>query len=306
MMDRLAHPFKIPQQGKSNMIKKIERILVAIDFSEPAFNALDTAVSIAEKCNATLYILYVKDDFIESVGLSSFLASSVSTNSSNILTALSIDIAKKSSVKPVLIEVTGNTAKQIVGSAMKYNCSLLVMGTYGASGYRDGHIGTTAYGVIKYAPCPIMIVPPGRKWTSFRRALLPTRPVLTALRHYDFIREIIERHSTLDILGFKSASDNAEIDMANSLGELKGKFNADKITPKVQWVTGNLITHLIVDNINKNKSDLVVVTPVIDVSNKQFYIGPNTHYVISNAKVPALVINRVQVQNGIFPKMPVV
>jgi nucleotide-binding universal stress UspA family protein len=286
------------------MMKKIERILVAIDFSEPSFNALETAVSLSEKCDASLYIMHVKDYIFEFLGANSFSINSVSNNSWSILTALSIDIAKKSTVRPILIEESGNTTEEIVKAAVRNNCNLVVLGTYGASGYRSGFIGTTALSVIKYVPCAVMIIPAQNKWTSFQRPLLPIRPVMTALRHYDLIRELVEKNSTLHILGLnKPESENAERDLSNSITELQDKLDADKITTRVQWSSGNSISQHVISNIHRNNPDLVVVTPAIDVSNKQFYIGPNAHYIINNAKVPTLIISRVNVQSGSLSKM---
>ena len=84
--------------------KKINRILVAIDFSEPSFNALETAACIAEKCGATLYLIHVQDNIFDFMGVSSLTMNSVANNSSSILTALATDIQRKSGIKPVIIE----------------------------------------------------------------------------------------------------------------------------------------------------------------------------------------------------------
>lgn len=56
------------------------------------------------------------------------------------------------------------------------------MGTHGASGFREFFIGTNAFAVVKHAPCPVLTVPPNRKWESFSNILFPVRNTARAWR----------------------------------------------------------------------------------------------------------------------------
>lgn len=279
-------------------MKKIQKILFAIDFSESSFNALDTAVYLAEKCKATLYILHVQDNIFDFIRVSALTINSVANNSSDILTALANDIQKKSGVMPEIIEETGYVTEGILKTVIKYRCDLVVMGTYGASGYRNGYIGTTAYSVIKFAPCPVLLIPSSRKWLSFKKPLFPIRSVMTALRHYDVVRNLIEEYSTLYILGlFATGEQNGVNDLTELVAEMKERLTADNIMAKAHSIGGSSISQNVLKQAEKNNADLVIVTPVIDVSTKQFYVGPHAHYIIHNAKVPTLVINRINVHS---------
>jgi nucleotide-binding universal stress UspA family protein len=276
------------------MTNKINRILVPIDFSEPSFTALETAGCIAEKCGATLYLVHVQDNIFDFMGVSSLSMTSVANNSSSILTALATDIHRKSGIKPVIIEEAGYVTEVIIKTAIKYRCDLITMGTYGASGYRSGYIGTTAYSTVKFAPCPVLLIPPG-KWTSFRRPLFPVRPVSTALRYYDILRNFLEDNSNLTILGLYNLESDSVEDLNGLVSEIEGRLTAKKITAKTVWGTENSIAKNILQQSERTNADLVIITPATDVSPKTFYIGPNTHDIIHNAKTPVLVINKVNV-----------
>jgi nucleotide-binding universal stress UspA family protein len=278
------------------MRHEIKKILVAIDFGEPSFNALNTAVCIAEKCGATLHIIHVQDHIFQFIGANAITINSVVNNSFSILTALASDIQKRSGIEPVLIEENGYATEMIVKSAVKHKCDLIVMGTYGASGFRNNYIGTTAYSVIKYAPCPVLIIPAGKKWESFEKPLFPVRPVITALRHYDTIRNLLKENSTLYILNLSSSSQpGAANDLNELVSEMKEKLNSDNITARIELNRRGPISQNILAQAEKSNSDLIIITPAIDVSPKHFYIGPNAHYVIHNARIPILVINKVNV-----------
>lgn len=285
------------------MNHKIKNILVAVDFSEPSLNALHTAVCMAEKSGASIYIIHVQDNIFQFLGANAITINSVVNNSSNILTALANDIERKSGIKPVLVEEDGYATEAIVKNAVGHKCDLIVMGSYGASGYRNNYIGTTAYSVIKYAPCPVLIIPSGRKWESFGKPLFPVRPVMTALRHYDVIRNFLKENSTLYILSLSySGQPGMTTDLNMLISEMEGKLTKDKITPKIEVNSEGSISQNILAQADLTKSDLIVITPAIDVSPKHFYIGPNAHFIMHNAKVPILVINKVNVYAISNPK----
>lgn len=273
----------------------ISRILVPIDFSEPSFNALETATSIAEKCEAVIYLMHVQDNIFDFMGVSSLTMTSVANNSSSILTALATDIHRKSGIAPVIIEDTGYVTEKIIKTAVKYRCDLITMGTYGASGYRSGYIGTTAYSTVKFAPCPVLLIPAGKKWTGFRRPLFPVRPVSTALRYYEIVQNMLEENSNLTVLGLYNFESDTVDDLNGLISEIEDKLSAKKITGKTIWGTENSLAKNILYQSEKANADLVILTPAIDVSAKTFYIGPNTHDIIHNAKTPIMVINKVNI-----------
>jgi nucleotide-binding universal stress UspA family protein len=274
----------------------IKRILAAVDFSEPSLNALDTAVCLAEKNNATLYIIHVQDNIFEFTGINGLTLNSTVNHSANILTALANDIGRRINTKPIILEEEGFATQVILKSIMSNKCDLVVMGTYGASGYRDGFIGTNTYSVVKYAPCPVLIIPPGKKWSSFKRTLFPVRPVITALRHYEVLKNFLFPGSFLEILGLSSGQRETKRDMERAVTDLQTRMAADDITASTCWEQGNSIPDNVLSQADKNNADLLIVTPAIDVSTKQYYIGPNAHRIIHQAKIPLLSINRVNVQ----------
>src|SRR5215208_7208620 len=139
----------------------IQKILVPVDLSETSLNALDTAVSIAVKQNATLLLLNVLEtvhgSFPDEPGYSTF---NNLFNTSDVLTALISAIQHSHNIKPEIFQEKGNVTDTIIKTSLAQQCDLIVMGTHGASGFRDGFIGSNTYNTIKYATCPVLSVPP--------------------------------------------------------------------------------------------------------------------------------------------------
>ena len=283
------------------MRQKIDNILIAIDFSEPALNALNTAVAIAEKTGASLFIVHAQDTVLEFIGISITNKERRRNNSENILTAMVNDISRKSSVQCMLIEEEGHASEIILRNAVKHDCDLIIVGTYGASGYKNGYIGSTTYNVIKFATCPVLVIPPDKAWTSFRQPLFPIRPLTTAVQHYDFIRNLLEPQSQLRVLCLSSSGEQKKINDLNELiAEIQKKLTEDKVSADIQWNQVSSIPQTVLMYADRDNSDLIVITPIIDISSKQFYVGPNAHTIIYCAKVPTLIINRVN--TNVFEK----
>lgn len=272
----------------------VSGIIVAIDFSEPSLNALDTAMSYAERHGAKLYIVYVHENIYELSGISSVSGSTFARNSSNVLAALATDIQRKTKIKPVIIEEEGFVPSVILKNALESRCDLIVMGTYGSSGYRSGYIGSNTYSIVKFAPCPVLLIPGGKRQEVFSRPLFPIRPVIANIKNYDILKNYLAPESTLYVLGLSPfAREGTLKDLNRIVTEMQVKLSEDRIDIQTQWNESNAIADSILIHAEKNNSNLIILTPAIDVSTKQYYIGPIAHRVIHLTKTPLLIINKV-------------
>lgn len=270
-------------------------ILVPIDLSESSLNALDTAVILATKKKAKLIILYIEDegmDFIvnEKNGLFH------QHDHTDVISALANSIQNKTGVKPEVVKNDGPVTACIIKTCIYNNCDLIVMGAHGASGYRDGFIGTNTYNVIKYAPCPVLTVPANKKWTQFRKIVFPIRPVTGALMRYDIVKNFISSDSQLNILGLSYRRMERVQNVLDEIAlEISKKIREDKIIAKTLWGNGNGIAEDVLSYSGEHNPDLLVVTSSLDVTNKPHFVGPNAQKIISHAKMPVLSIRKFSV-----------
>ncbi len=77
--------------------------------------------------------------------------------------------AKGASVQ--VVQTTGSSVSQIVDHAAKLDADYIVMGSHGHTALYDLLVGSTTHGVLKKAPCPVLIVPPApeKKGSKKRR-----------------------------------------------------------------------------------------------------------------------------------------
>lgn len=142
---------------------RIRRILAPLDFSEHSERALEWAVSMARKCDASLLLLHVVSPPTYPpmmVGL---------MDPTQFESGLREDAARK--LKEAEAKLQGITAAtrvrtgepfhEICTAAGEEHADLVVMGSHGRTGLAHVLLGSVADRVVRYAPCPVMVV--GRK-----------------------------------------------------------------------------------------------------------------------------------------------
>lgn len=277
-------------------VYKINNVLVPVDLSESSLNALDVAVNIAQKNEAALQVLNVEENILFNLEDISTSHNSNPVNSADVLQALTGAIQHTHGIQPKVIHEEGNVSDVIIKTAFLQQCDLIVMGCHGASGYREGFIGSNTYNVIKYASCPVLSVPRRKKITAFQNILFPIRPVTGALMPYNVVSHFANTNAVMEVLGLSFRITETGTSVLDTIvGEIKEQLIRDKVTTKLSWTESNTIADEIVRYANKISPDLIVVTTALDVISKAKYIGPHAQKIIHCSKSPVLSIKKVGV-----------
>jgi universal stress protein A len=140
-------------------VPRISRILVAVDFSFHASNALEWARSFAEAFGAKLILLHVIDAIAEigsdidgvMTGIDSFqLLRDEAHKCMGELKALIPDaqiVIREASARPAIVD-----------AALELNCQMIIMGTHGRSGLEHLLMGSVAEYVVRHSKVPVLTV----------------------------------------------------------------------------------------------------------------------------------------------------
>ena len=137
-----------------------QKIVVAVDGSDPSFKALNYAVKLAGLSRSKVVVLNV--------------ISLPPGTSAKTVEALKNELYKKSSeildraksksklegidIETRTVETSQSIVMAIVEFANKEKTDLIVMGTKGTSGYGKLMLGSVAAGVVSFADCPVLAV----------------------------------------------------------------------------------------------------------------------------------------------------
>jgi nucleotide-binding universal stress UspA family protein len=149
---------------------KFYKLLVAVDGSQPSFNAAEKAIDLAKKYKAKLFGLFVvspdiRFGYLDENSLHKLppdlrlIVSNIITAGEGYLTA----IRKKALRNRIKFESKvvlgkGSVVRTIVEFAEENGIDLIIMGTIGITGFKRLMLGSTASGVVTHAHCPVLLV----------------------------------------------------------------------------------------------------------------------------------------------------
>ena len=140
----------------------IQHVLVPIDFSTYAEQALDYAIALAKQLPARVTLLHViQPPAVVNVegGLwpsSTFLQDLEAEVTRDMETYLTRVTA--AGVKGERLVVHGVPFHQIIETAKEQQVDLIVMGTHGRTSLSHVLLGSVAERVVRLAPCPVLVV----------------------------------------------------------------------------------------------------------------------------------------------------
>jgi universal stress protein A len=141
---------------------KLNRIVVATDFSDVSLRALEAAFSLDLEPDAKLYLLHVMD---RPTGLDQFVGwvqPAIAELYEEAMDRLG-NLAPKNWRRNVTIErevVTGTPAKEIARFAREKEADMIIVGTHGRTGLARVLMGSTAESLLREAPCQVLVVKP--------------------------------------------------------------------------------------------------------------------------------------------------
>src|SRR5215475_12601363 len=145
---------------------KVERILCPTDFSEGSLQALSAATDIATKLGAELSVIYVLP-----------VMSAVPTDPTTVFEMQQVQQRqdlfhedahrrldemtrelKEKGIKGRVFVQHGDAAGEIVRVAEEQRIDLIVIATFGKTGWRRLAFGSVAEKVVRLAPCAVLVV----------------------------------------------------------------------------------------------------------------------------------------------------
>ena len=144
---------------------KIDKVLVATDFSEPSDAAVSYGKHFARAYGSSLHLLHVVDDISGRVTRSeglvpdmSRLQVEVEENAQRHLDEM-LSAPDRVALRAHTVVLTSSTpAQAIVSYARDEGVDLIIVGTHGRGGLANFFLGSVAQHVVRVAPCPVLTV----------------------------------------------------------------------------------------------------------------------------------------------------
>ena len=174
---------KSPRQSRRARVKP-QRILVPVDFSDSSARALRHAAKRAAESGGSLVIVHVVPADYGWLGIgrdeSRDLDRSLQRQAADRLRTFADENVGHD--LPADLEVRiGQPAEEIVAAARESKCDSIVLSTRGLTGLDRYLIGSVADRVARLAPCPVVLMRPGKRSRSRKQ----NRPDVLRFKHED-------------------------------------------------------------------------------------------------------------------------
>ncbi|MEW6304940.1 MAG: universal stress protein [Verrucomicrobiota bacterium] len=156
------------------------KILVPTDFSEASRCALPFAVSLARQFRASLLVAYVVPAMLpgELTHLGIVFEEVRLTKQAEEALRQWRERELPADLPVETLVLCGGPPHELARAAQDRGCDLIVLSTHGYTGWKHIALGGTAERVVRFAPCPVLVVradsPPPANPGEFKHLLLPT------------------------------------------------------------------------------------------------------------------------------------
>lgn len=280
----------------------MKKILVPIDFSDNAQNALHVAADLAVKSGAVLEMLHVDIASIYSTPLSDYaVAMPDATADRNYDETAGVELEKRKMAllsMPEYAKLTIQTRVQdgylyacVRNVAVEDNVDLVVMGTKGASGVSEFLVGSNTEKVIRTSPCPVLAVPANTEKFDPKIVLLPStlkndqsgvfRYVAQWEKMYDFLVKVLYINNPSGL-----PTDGSAEALKNRFAEAAGLKKTDVVLTSESFFEDNTILAA-ADQVN---ADLIVMATHQRQGLSHVLFGSITEDTVNHSNIPVLAV----------------
>jgi nucleotide-binding universal stress UspA family protein len=269
----------------------MKQILVAIDFSKCSIHALEYAISLANRVKANIIMVWVdntKSD--ESVFMEPADASRKEISKSF------EDLIAKYSPQLETGEINykirkGKVHIEVANQAKYSDAMLVIAGTHGVTGFEEFWIGSNAYRIVTYAPCPVITIRAGYKFKEeMERIVVPIDSTLETRQKVPFACSIAQIFDAeLHVLALYSTTIAAvRYKVDNYSKQVKSFLENEKVKFKMASIEADNITNASIDYAKEIDADLITIMTEQETTTANLFLGAYAQQMVNHSPVPVL------------------
>ena len=269
-------------------------VLVGIDFSKCSVHALEYAINFANKVRSDVLMVWVDNTRSDE---SVFPEHVVDTRKevTNSFRELINKYEKSLTGGSLSFKIRkGKVHHEIANQAKYSDVQLIVTGTHGVTGFEEFWIGSNAYRIVTYAPCPVITIRTNYKFApEIRKIVLPIDSSIETRQKLPFATKMAKYFdSEIHIVELYSTSIKAVRNRVDEYTKQVGKYlDKEKINFVIHKLDAENITKSAIDYAREVKADMIAIMTEQETTTANLFLGAYAQQMVNHSPIPVLSIH---------------
>jgi nucleotide-binding universal stress UspA family protein len=272
----------------------MSKIIVAIDFSECSINAFLHALSIAQKCQSDMLLVWVEKSLAEKDKFENQpkdAAKQVEKQFEELIAKYQPDLPHNKISYKIR---TGKVYKEITAEAREIRAMLVVAGTHGASGFEEFWIGSNANRIISSSPCPVITIRAGINVTKpLNRILMPIDSTTETRQKATFTGYLAKMHDAevfiLTLYTSKVKAVRHNVDLYTEQVALY--FDEEGVKYKIGKIEADNLSDAMITYAKNIDANLISIMTEQETTTSNLWMGPFAQQTVNHSPIPVLSIH---------------
>lgn len=271
----------------------MKKVLVGMDFSHGAMNAFNYSIDLCEIHDSEIVLLWVEPPGYENLNIPG--------QKNEIRHEAKLELEKlieaKKSIYPKLKinfkQRKGRIYKEFSIVAKQGNFDLAIIGTHGISGFEEFWVGSNAYKIISYCPCPVISVRTDyKRHGKIGKIILPIDNTIDTTKKVPMVVDLaLSYNAKVEILGlYESDLVSLRRKTDHYITETKEYLSKRNVTFNFFQCKSNNSSQSIVQYAEKIDADLMVIMTDQNKATSDIIMGRMAQQIINQSSIPVLSV----------------
>jgi len=269
-------------------------IVVAIDFSKGSLRALDYAVEFANHVKSSIVMVWVdshtNQDFVFPSEVNEFREEA----NKNLEEIMKTYKGKLKHGKLSYKLRKGKVYQEIANQAKYSDAAIIIAGTHGVTGYEEFWIGSNAYRIVSYAPCPVITVRHDfeTRVEGITSILLPIDSTLDTRQKVPFTVQVAKLFGAdVYLLALNTTTIKAvQRKVENYTRQVQKFLEEAGVNYSTETIVADNITNAAIEYAQKVNADLIAIMTEQETTASNILLGPFAQQMVNHSPIPVLSI----------------
>lgn len=272
-------------------MKKV--IVLAMDFSEGAMNALNFAIRTANAVKSNILMVWVdKKKLIANTVYSN--ANDPRLEAKNRFEQIIEEYSDKLTGGKFLYKIrNGKVHKEITNQAKYHDGHMIIAGTHGTSGFEEFWLGSNANKIVANAQCPVITIKYNEDaFKPIKKLLVPIDSTRETRQKIPFVTYLAKCFgATIQLVSLYSTSVESIKKLVDDYSDQAKKYIEDyDIAVEHHKLKVENITRSTIEFAKENDTDLICIMTDQESSPINLLLGPYAQQMVNHSPIPVLSI----------------